>query len=306
MENVPCLLCGSDEIASVYELTDFWLEKDTTRSRFVQCARCSLVYQNPRPSASEISAFYPAEYEVFQVRPKQKKNFGFRYGMNKRSSIITRFKVGGRLLDVGCANGQFLAWMRALGGWDVYGVEPSADAAIMARQEDLPVFTGSIEQADFPSGFFDVVTLWDVIEHVHDPSATLREVQRVLKPDGVLVMRLPNHDSVDAKIFGKYWAGFDAPRHLYVFGIRTIEKLLENTRFTPFSYNSRVGGYLNFVKSVRFFMVGKGVKPNFRRGIVSILSSWPMRIIMAPLALIKDSGKRGSEIVIVAAKKDRP
>ncbi len=191
--------------------------------------------------------YYPKKYEVFQAGLKEKRGRLHPYGLSKRSSFIIRYKQSGVLLDVGCANGVFLKWMEQLQGWQLYGVEVGEFAAETARQKGLNVITGTLESAVYPQSFFDVVTLWDVIEHVHQPVETLKEVNRIMRPDAILVMRLPNLSSIDAKIFGKYWAGFDAPRHLYAFTIPNLQKLLEQAGFIPVMMNTQVGGYLNFV-----------------------------------------------------------
>jgi SAM-dependent methyltransferase len=302
METVSCILCGSNQYALLYEAADYWLENLQMRARFVRCEHCGLVYQNPRPAVLEIGAFYPDAYEVFQSGEHRQRAPGFRYGMKRRSSFITRYKQSGILLDVGCATGVFLRWMEQTGGWVVYGVEPSDRAAQAARQQGLNVTTGTLEDARHPSAFFDAVTLWDVVEHLHDPVAALREVHRVLKPDGILVMRLPNLDSIDARLFGKYWAGLDAPRHLYIFRIQTLKDLLGETGFQAVEMNSQVGGYLNFVKSVRFSLVGRGAGKFTRKFISGFLASLPVRLCFAPFFTLKDMHLRGSELVVVARK----
>ncbi len=137
----------------------------------------------------------------------------FRYGMSRRDQMVTRFKQSGRMLDVGCATGVFLQWFQAGGSWDLYGLELSEGAARVARAAGLNVFIGQLEEAAYPENYFDVVTFWDVLEHISDPRSALLETRRILKPDGILVLRLPNAASLDARIFRQYWSGLDAPRH---------------------------------------------------------------------------------------------
>jgi 2-polyprenyl-3-methyl-5-hydroxy-6-metoxy-1,4-benzoquinol methylase len=302
METVSCVLCGSNQCAPLYEVADYWLENLQTHVQLVRCEQCGLVYQNPRPGIQQMSAFYPPEYEVFQSGNRQQQGLGYRYGMRRRSAFITRYQQSGKLLDVGCASGLFLRWMEQAGDWQVYGVEPSDHAAQSARQQGLQVITGTIEDARYPAAFFDVITLWDVVEHLHDPVAALLEAQRVLKPGGLLVMRLPNLDSIDARLFGKYWAGLDAPRHLYVFGIQNLNDLLQKTGFQAVEMNSQVGGYLNFVKSVRFSLVGKGAGRFAKNFFIGMLSSIPARLCLAPFFTLKDMHLRGSEVVVVARR----
>lgn len=303
METVTtCLLCGCDQTAPLFTCADFWLDRKTVTATFVRCRQCGLVYQNPRPSAQEMPSHYPPEYEVFQDG-RQRTGFVLRYGMRKRSRFVTRFKPRGRLLDVGCAGGNFLEWMQQIGGWEVSGVETGESAADQARQKGLNVTTGDLFSAAYTGAYFDAVTLWDVIEHVPDPLALLREVHRILKPDGILVMRLPNIDSLDARWFGRYWAGLDAPRHLYVFGLRTLDQLLRQSGFAAVQRSTQVGGYLNFVKSIRFLFTGRGVDTPVARLLLRLLASSPVRLTLLPVFYLKDLNLRGSELVVAARKE---
>ncbi|MGL4648521.1 MAG: class I SAM-dependent methyltransferase, partial [Caldilineaceae bacterium] len=236
METVICDLCGSPSQLAYAQPADYLMARPDVRARLVQCTRCGLVYQSPRPTLAEIGEHYPAGYESYNDYRSQKTNpllrMAYDYGMRKRTRYITRRKAGGRLLDVGCAAGVFLVAMRELGGWEVEGVELDAATADYARRTyGLTVHTGTLEAARLPSAHYDVVTLFDVLEHLHQPTAALREVRRLLRPGGTLVLRVPNLDSWDARLFGEAWAGLDAPRHLYVYGPKTLSATLEAAGF---------------------------------------------------------------------------
>jgi 2-polyprenyl-3-methyl-5-hydroxy-6-metoxy-1,4-benzoquinol methylase len=303
MEFVKCNLCGSDQNQLFFEIADYWLERENIKATFVQCEQCGLVFQNPQPDAQEIAAHYPAEYEVYSDRPNEKRRLKVNFGLNRRRKFVLDYKQNGRLLDVGCASGSFLLWMKEKGDWKLNGVEFNGKAAQTARDKGLNVFTGSLEEAQFPQAYFDVITLWDVLEHLGDPSAALGEIFRILHSEGILILRLPNLESIDARIFGKYWAGFDSPRHLFVFNIKTIQGMLVKKGFSVIKMNTQVGGYLNFMKSVRFYWVAKKISPRIRKGILKILTSYPIRILMFPFFQWKDLNLRGSEVIIVAKKK---
>lgn len=133
----------------------------------------------------------------------------------------------GRLLDVGCGNGSFLAFMKGL-GWDVQGVEPDPEAAEMARSRlQAKVLTGTLENAQLPSDYFDAVTLAHVVEHVHDPVTLLKECRRVLKPGGMVVVRTPNLASLGYQLFSEFWLGLEPPRHLSLFNSHTLRVCAE-------------------------------------------------------------------------------
>jgi ubiquinone/menaquinone biosynthesis C-methylase UbiE len=266
MESVSCNLCGSDERIPIYHLPDYLLERPDILTVLVKCNRCGLIYQNPRPTIDDIGVHYPPEYDSYNTVPNRVKNSwlmskAIQYGINKRCRIVQENRKGGSILDIGCATGEFLNGMRRYPTWETYGVEISPFASSVARERfGLEVFTGILEEAAYPDEFFDAITLWDVFEHLHDPTNTLREIYRILKPEGVLIIRVPNVNSWDASIFGQYWAGLDAPRHLFVFTPTTLSELLTKCGFKIKRTECRIGSYPTFVLSLRFWMVGKRIR----------------------------------------------
>jgi len=131
-------------------------------------------------------------------------------------------KDRGKILDFGCGNGQFLAFLRIL-GWDVYGVEPDEKSAKIAKEHfNLPVYE-TIESGGFPDNFFDAIIMNHVIEHLIDPIALLTECKRVLQRDGKFVIKTPNIEGLGHKIFKDSWWGLDPPRHLNLFSLNSIK-----------------------------------------------------------------------------------
>jgi 2-polyprenyl-3-methyl-5-hydroxy-6-metoxy-1,4-benzoquinol methylase len=128
----------------------------------------------------------------------------------------------GKLLDVGCGSGQFLAEMRAL-GWETVGVEPDREAVKIGRERlGLCIYEGRLEEADFPEESFDAITMHHVIEHVPNPIGFLQACHRLLKPGGKLVAVTPNIESLGHYLFKKSWLHLDPPRHLYLFSPYTL------------------------------------------------------------------------------------
>ncbi len=226
------------------------------------------------------------------------------YGFDKRARSVTSYKPKGILLDVGCATGDFLQHMKQTYGWSVQGVEVSAYAAKLARERyGVDVFTGTLGEACFSENFFDAVTMWDVLEHLHDPSNELKEIYRILKPGGVLALRVPNAASFDARIFGSYWAGLDAPRHLYIFDKETLTHLLSKNGFEVISANSKNGSYLGVALSLRMWMVGKGVRASVRKMITSIMYHPVMRLGTAPIFYLYSLFDQSTQLTVAAVKK---
>jgi SAM-dependent methyltransferase len=145
----------------------------------------------------------------------------------KRRQTITEYKSGGVLLDLGCSSGSFLASLQK-SSWKLFGIEMSPDAGAKATaRSGANVFVGDILDAPFKPESFDVITCFDVLEHVYSPIRVLQKVRDWLKPGGIFYALVPNIDSAEARIFGSYWYGLELPRHL--------------THFSPGSLKSMAG-----------------------------------------------------------------
>jgi 2-polyprenyl-3-methyl-5-hydroxy-6-metoxy-1,4-benzoquinol methylase len=139
---------------------------------------------------------------------------------------------GNRFLDIGCATGLLLEHMRDEKGWDVQGVEVCGEAVEYGRkQRRLSIFHGTVEDAHFPGGSFDLVHASHVIEHVTDPKAFLRELRRLLRPGGYLVVSTPNIDGFQSRLFKERWRSA-IPDHMVLFSKRTLQAILSAAGFT--------------------------------------------------------------------------
>jgi SAM-dependent methyltransferase len=309
MEQACCSVCGASEATQIYDLPDYLLQRPNVSARLVRCCTCGLVYQNPRPTLAEMAEHYPPEYESYAPVPSGGSwlfRQAIQYGTAKRTRFVTAYMPAGRLLDVGCASGIFLRGMQARAGWEVCGVEINAEVARLARERyQLNVFAGTLEQAEFPEASFDTVTMWDVLEHLHDPAASLREVHRILKPDGILVARVPNLDSRDAQLFGRYWAGLDAPRHLCVFTPKTLSTLLVANGLAPHAWSCGIGAYTTFLLSLRFWAAAQARPNRFRDGLIRFLYHPLMRLLSAPIFQLRSMGLRGPSLVVVALRQSQ-
>jgi 2-polyprenyl-3-methyl-5-hydroxy-6-metoxy-1,4-benzoquinol methylase len=308
VESVVCALCGSSDSREVIIAPDIQMNRPEVTSRLVRCRNCGLVYQNPRPSAGELDAHYPDDYELYRPPPKQGRSarllsLAYAWGMRKRTGFVTRAMPGGRLLDVGCGAGIFLEAMQALPGWSVEGVELKQSVAEQVNQRlGIPVFPGTLESANFPDESFDAVTLWDVLEHVLDAPETLGQIARILRPGGVFVARVPNWASFDRSLFGQAWAGYDAPRHTYVFSQRTLSMLMEKQGLEVTEISGNIGNYVTFALSAKYWMALRGVEPRRRERISRFLFSPAMRVASAPFFLLPSKLVRGPVLVMTARK----
>jgi SAM-dependent methyltransferase len=140
-------------------------------------------------------------------------------------------KWRGRLLDIGCGSGALLKNFAQL-GWDVHGIEPDTNAAAVARNVlGLDVRAGNIESGSFADGYFDVITMSHVIEHLPNPIATLAECYRTLRPGSHLVVVTPNCESWARRLFGRNWFAWEPPRHFFLYSARTLKSCAEKAGF---------------------------------------------------------------------------
>ena len=273
--------------------------------RLVRCDHCGLVYLNPRPTPGTIGAYYPDDYESYISKRSESisrlARLSLRYGLWKRCRLVRRHQRSGHLLDVGCATGQFLAEMRRYPGWEVSGVEPNGHAAEFARQVfGLTVYQKDLVSAAFPSGGFDAITLWDVFEHLHEPRAILAEVRRILKQDGILVLRVPSLDSWDARVFGPYWAGLDSPRHLMVFSKNTLAQMLSQAGFRVLERRTGSGSYFALLLSLRLWLDERVASPAWRKRLLKLGSNPISRAALTPPLFVGDALGLGAEMVVIA------
>ena len=202
--------------------------------RHVRCRNCRLVYVNPTEKASSINQHYS------EARNTHAPTIRESYLKTAKSQVrlIQKYSKGKRLLDVGCAQGFFL-FCASQAGYIAKGVELSRDAVQYATGEfGVDVEAKPFEEMQFADGHFDVVTLWQTLEHVPFPLLTLKEVHRILKPGGLVAVSTPNIEALPARILGKRW--WDIKRlHINQFSTRTLAGILQNAGFkdiSPVSY----------------------------------------------------------------------
>ncbi|MCJ7541221.1 MAG: class I SAM-dependent methyltransferase [Desulfobacterales bacterium] len=198
-----------------------------------QCA-CDMIQQIPRPTPQELNKIYDNDgyYKSWGIThetediPRSMKQRTFSLYLKKLST----FQNGGKVLDIGCATGFFLE-VANFAGWDVYGVEISKFSSNIAYSKfGERVYRGTLEQAGFESSSFDLITMIDLIEHIPDLLSFLREVHRILKPSGRLLIVTPNTESLSARLMRGAWSHFKT-EHLYYFSPKTIGELLRRNGF---------------------------------------------------------------------------
>jgi SAM-dependent methyltransferase len=228
-----------------------------------------------------------------------------RYGLRKRCRAVARHVCsGGRLLDVGCATGTFLAEMQHQRGWSVMGLEPARHAARYAHDEEgLSVLAGVLNQAPLADQSFDAITFWDVLEHVYHPRAVIAEAARLLRPGGVLVINHPNIESLDRRIFGRYWMGYEVPRHLYLFPTVLLRRVMSEYGLSEVERRCLYGSYSATVTSLVFALNGHVGVGMLSALVEKVLLSMPMRILGAFVYRVLDQQGLGANVTVIFQKQ---
>ncbi len=241
--HVPCNLCGSEL------RVPFCPENGRG---LVKCQACGLVYVSPRPDPTELYALYGESY----FRNSDSGTVGYtnylrdetniRKTFQRRLKRIERFTPPGALLDIGCATGFFLATAQER-GWRGQGLDVSHFAVNYAREQlGLDVQQGSLLELDYPANHYDLITMWDVIEHVPDPKAYVQRASALLKPGGLFALATPDLESFPARLTGRRWVGYKlSEEHVYYFSLRTLIQLLDNAGMDVIDHY-HVGKYVTF------------------------------------------------------------
>lgn len=228
-----CNLCGEGNRRMLYRKFGYDL---------VRCTTCGLVYVGNPPSAEAVSAFYSAEadYHSELLDPNDPAFERMRGIARQHLRMLLRSvdqPAGLRLLDIGCSSGLFLDEARAA-GFDAHGAELSPDTARFARDHfGLEVHAGDWRDGGYEDGSFDVITLFDVIEHLPDPLAELKAIRRLLKPGGLLLQSTPNIDGLFPQLSFllagplDYWPHPEPPHHLYQFSVDTLSLMTRNAGY---------------------------------------------------------------------------
>lgn len=231
-----CPVCNHREFELFSKIKDHFLSGETFNLN--QCKNCGFVFTNPRPEANDLGRYYQSE-EYFSHSKTKKGLITFlyntvkNYSLGRKYKLISSHKNTGTILDIGCATGEFLNYFKSK-GWETIGIEPAENPRTFAIQNYSLDVRDEDSIANLDKESFDVITMWHVLEHIPGLNERIDQIRQLLKPDGLLVIALPNYLSWDAKFYGNFWAGFDVPRHLYHFSQESLKRLLDKFQFSVF------------------------------------------------------------------------
>jgi SAM-dependent methyltransferase len=261
----PCPVCGPAGAQEWLRAPDR-LHGRQEKYTLVRYPACSLVWLSHPPKPAEMHLHYTDAYHRLISAGGQNSPERWR----DRKAALTPYKQSGTLLDLGCNSGSFLAFMRSA-SWKLYGIEMSAEGARTAEaRSEAQVFVGDILDAPFPRESFDVITRFDVLEHLYEPRRVMARVGEWLKPGGILYVLVPNVESAEARVFGSYWHGLELPRHLFHYSPASLKFLAESAGLREVSLETRrnpaVGTSLRYVWDDVFHAVGIRRTPVAYRG----------------------------------------
>ncbi len=307
LESVVCSRCRGGESRLLHPLEDY-LYKIPGQFATRQCLGCGLIFLSPRPTPGALARYYPDSYAPYRPAIQDEKNGLMRWMRRRRIRtrrlFVERFATSGpsRLLDMGASTGIFMDEMRSH-GWQVMGIELSEHAAAYARERlGLEMICAELSQAHLPAEHFHLVTMWDILEHTFDPAEILQQVWRQLAEGGIMALTIPSWESLDRRLFGRYWVGFDAPRHLHVFPRPVIEEMLRDAGFMVETNQTTFGGYFTFVTSLRAWLRAHLPSGKLLAGIEKAIDLHGIRFLFEPFFALMDWLGWGGARVVVARK----
>ena len=324
MEKVNCAICDMDDTKRILIKNSF---------NIVRCKSCGLIYINPRPTEEELINFYSSKSD--RDKSYQKIN-GDRKNIEKlknRLNIIEKFSENrGNILDIGCSTGLFLKMARDV-GWEVYGNDIDEDKIKYAKENyGLDVQCRELMETKFPDDYFDVVTLFDSLEHMSKPLNTLKEISRILNQNGFLLLSTPNIGgllprltyTLFARTIGA-WEHPAPPAHLYQFSKRTIKRLLGKAGYKviklitepiPFKYTmgKLENAIVDALKERRKKNATQKISSNLNETITrhQYLKSIPRKIVRETCCILVGLVyslakllKRQDSMLVIASKKEQ-
>ena len=221
---VRCPICHSESLTDFLSTADHFGTQESFSLK--KCPSCNGLSTSPQPNEEEIIPYYkannyishgedPSKVLSFIYKTIQKINFHF------KKNILLKHSPQKNILDYGCGTGEFLKYLKNK-GWESHGIEPDEQAKQLATAKGVEI----IDLQDLNKNY-DIISLFHVLEHIHQLHETIEKLISHLSADGHLVIALPNYRSHDAEHYHQYWAGYDVPRHLYHFSTTTVNELFQ-------------------------------------------------------------------------------
>lgn len=321
---ISCRICGSSKLGFLWKGKDRFYHLPGSFDLY-RCEKCGLVFIHPFLSDAEIAGFYPQDYYSYgssdanskpQPAPGSKIFYYLKHPLKAANALIyskllrqnadIAIAPGSAVLDVGCGDGQYLQKKRAE-GHRLFGVDISS-AALERLKKLLPeatVHCGPLWDAHFPAAYFDLIHLSHVVEHVAPIEQLASEIQRLLKPAGRAVIKVPNSASLTFRLFGPLWIHLDTPRHVYVFSKKNMRRFLEQRGFLVESCRTTENSFSILGGLIYLFNALSGGRKRIDNTNV-FWDSEIMKLLLSPYCMIVNAFGCGDTMEFVIKRNATP
>jgi SAM-dependent methyltransferase len=313
----PCPACGKRESRLLFSGTDRLYGTTDKIFRIVECRNCRLIRLDPQPHPLELHQYYPPNYwytsdtNAADRLEQIYRRFVLRDHLKFVERALRESEETGLILDVGCGGGLFLEMLAERGAKNVVGLDFSLDAANLAwRRAGVPAVCATLTRAPFPPASCAAVTMFHVLEHLYDPASYLDAAHQLLRPDGRLILQVPNAACWQFLLLGERWNGIDVPRHLIDFRLRDVDSLLdacgfEVLRHKHFSLRDNPAGLATSLAPSLDPMARRlrHIEETPRQRLLKDMVYMALVIASVPFTLVEAACRAGSTIMVEARKK---
>jgi 2-polyprenyl-3-methyl-5-hydroxy-6-metoxy-1,4-benzoquinol methylase len=299
---MKCRLCPSTDLTPAdRDVLDFEYRAPGSYT-YWRCGACGLLNIDPTPDDATLNLAYPPTYHAYQPQPTAlARMMKTRYWRKKARRCARLVPPEAAILDAGCASGDLMMELKALGYANVRGLDFSEKAVDAARRRGLDVHQGELEAAPFEDRGFDLIVMTNFIEHVHEPVQTLKRCGALLRPDGVILGETPNVDSWDYAIFRRQWGGYHTPRHLVLFNTDNLALLAGKAGLRVRSVTNLLQP-AHWALSVQNRLQTSPLKPQVRNGRSRLFT--PLLLLSLPLNVAQMLVSKTSLVEFVFQKAD--
>lgn len=232
MTGFICVLCGSKSYLNFLNGGEDFEYGIKGKFNLIKCVSCGLISLFPVPSTKQLLSFYPSSYHCYN-NPVSRFTQLLAYSNLKRQAKKIERLIGkqGKILDVGCAGGEHFGVLNKFGNWQFVGIDFNKNVVEKGQKKGREIYATTLEKFNYTKQSFDLIIMDHLLEHVTNPVSTLKSAYFLLKKDGYLIGAVPNINSWDRVVAGRYWGGYHFPRHVYLFSLQTLTRLFVKNHF---------------------------------------------------------------------------
>lgn len=295
---MKCIICNSTDQELIFKgIKD--LEYETYKPvNYMICKNCGLIFQSPLPGPDELKTFYPDEYRNYL--PVRENFFSFLKNIqfqNLANKIAKNLNKDSKILEIGFGNGQLLLVLKQKGYEKLYGCDFTDKVFSSLKDKGIKLAVANIEES-FPfNEKFDLIIMNNVIEHFLNPVKVLQNCKNHLSPTGKMILITPNSNALELLIFKKYWAGFHAPRHTFIFNDKNMSLLSKNLGFSKTEIKPMIDAGQLSISIQNVFQDWFITKSKLKNGM-----SWylmPLTLIFAPFAAFQNLTDKGTSMMCI-------